>query len=284
MAQQTGTAFKIYLSGGQIAYLRSNELGNSTNMIDISNKESGEFKEVMPGQKEYSGSAEGFVEYINRNVLNHTEAFDNAAWTKDDVTVDDDFVTTPYGANGADKLTFTGEGDSIYQTITRAVAANQVWIASVWLRAAAPCTVTLVSYNDDSTDGTGVTCNLTTTWQRFTVAHTFAGIETGVRLSIQTNTGDTALVVYAWGAQLEQGSANNTLPTTYQPKPRVDYNDLFTAITNETSYTALMSAKTTGQDAFQGTAYISNLQMAAPNAEAQTFTCDIAFSGQLSIV
>lgn len=281
---QTGTAFKVYLSGGLIAYLRSNELGNSTNMIDISNKESGEYKEVMPGQKEYSGSAEGFVEFINRNILLYSNTFSNAAWQKTSVTVTNENITAPDGSNTASTLAYDAESDSMQQAVVTSVANNDVYIASIWLKAASAGTITLLLRSDDESQGQSLACNVTTTWQRFTLPHTFSGAEAGVEIVLVRNPGDTLTSVIAWGAQLEQGTANNTLPTTYQPTPRVNYNDLFTAITNETSYTALMSAKTTGQDAFQGTAYISNLQMAAPNEEAQTFTCDIAFSGQLSIV
>jgi len=281
---QTGTAFKVYLSGGLIAYLRSNELGNSTNMIDISNKESGEYKEVMPGQKEYSGSAEGFVEFINRNILLYSNTFSNAAWDKDSVTVTNENITAPDGSNTASTLAFDAETDSLRQTIVTSIANNDVYVASIWLKASSAGTISLILRSDDESQGTTLVCSVTTEWQRFTTSYTFSGTEAGVEMLLVRNAGNTLTSVIVANAQLEQGTANNTLPTTYQPTPRVNYNDLFTAITNETSYTALMSAKTTGQDAFQGTAYISNLQMASPNAEAQTFTCDIAFSGQLSIV
>jgi len=281
---QTGTAFKIYLSSSVIAYLRSNELGNSTNMLDISNKESGEYKEVMPGQKEYSGSAEGFVEFINRNILLYSNTFSNAAWDKDSVTVTNENITAPDGSNTASTLAFDAETDSLRQTIVTSIANNDVYVASIWLKAASAGTISLILRSDDESQGTTLVCSVTTEWQRFTTSYTFSGTEAGVEMLLVRNAGNTLTSVIVANAQLEQGTANNTLPTTYQPTPRVNYNDLFTAITNETSYTALMSAKTTGQDAFQGTAYISNLQMAAPNEEAQTFTCDIAFSGQLSIV
>jgi len=281
---QTGTAFKIYLSSSVIAYLRSNELGNSTNMLDISNKESGEYKEVMPGQKEYSGSAEGFVEFINRNILLYSNTFSNAAWDKDSVTVTNENITAPDGSNTASTLAFDAETDSLRQTIVTSIANNDVYVASIWLKAASAGTISLILRSDDESQGTTLVCSVTTEWQRFTTSYTFSGAESGVEMLLVRNAGNTLTSVIVANAQLEQGTANNTLPTTYQPTPRVNYNDLFTAITNETSYTALMSAKTTGQDAFQGTAYISNLQMASPNAEAQTFTCDIAFSGQLSIV
>jgi predicted secreted protein len=281
---QTGTAFKIYLSSSVIAYLRGNELGNSTNMIDISNKESGEYKEVMPGQKEYSGSAEGFVEFINRNILLYSNTFSNAAWDKDSVTVTNENITAPDGSNTASTLAFDAETDSLRQTIVTSIANNDVYVASIWLKASSAGTISLILRSDDESQGTTLVCSVTTEWQRFTTSYTFSGTEAGVEMLLVRNAGNTLTSVIVANAQLEQGTANNTLPTTYQPTPRVNYNDLFTAITNETSYTALMSAKTTGQDAFQGTAYISNLQMASPNAEAQTFTCDIAFSGQLSIV
>jgi len=281
---QTGTAFKIYLSSSVIAYLRGNELGNSTNMIDISNKESGEYKEVMPGQKEYSGSAEGFVEFINRNILLYSNTFSNAAWDKDSVTVTNENITAPDGSNTASTLAFDAETDSLRQTIVTSIANNDVYVASIWLKASSAGTISLILRSDDESQGTTLVCSVTTEWQRFTTSYTFSGTEAGVEMLLVRNAGNTLTSVIVANAQLEQGTANNTLPTTYQPTPRVNYNDLFTAITNETSYTALMSAKTTGQDAFQGTAYISNLQMASPNEEAQTFTCDIAFSGQLSIV
>jgi hypothetical protein len=96
------------------------------------------------------------------------------------------------------------------------------------------------------------------------------------------NTGNTLASVIVADAQLEKGSASNTLPTTYQPTPRVNYSDLFTAIQAGTAYTALMSSKTTGQDNYTGNVYLSNLNLTAANEEAITFQCDFAFTGSIT--
>jgi len=282
MAQQTGTAFKVYLSGGLIAYLTTNDFTASTNMIDVTNKESDGDKEQIPGLRQYSGSAEGFVEYIGRNILLYSQLFSNAAWDKDSVTVTNENITAPDGSNTASTLAFDAETDSLRQTIVTSIANNDVYVASIWLKAASAGTISLILRSDDESQGTTVTCSVTTSWQRFSVPYTFSGAEAGVEIVLVRNVGNTLASVIAWGAQLELGSATNTLPTTYQPTPRVNYSDLFTAIEAGTAYTALMSSKTTGQDNYTGSVYLSNLALTAANEEAITFQCDFAFTGSIT--
>jgi len=282
MAQQTGTAFKVYLTGGQVAYLTSNSFGITPNMIDVTNKESGANKEVIPGLREYSGNAEGFVEYIGRNILLYSQLFSNAAWDKVSVTFTNENATDPIGGNTASTMAYNADDDAIRQQIVTAVADGDVYIASIWLKAASAGTIDLILRSDDESQGTTVTCSVTTSWQRFSVAYTFSGAEAGVEMLLIRNTGNTLSSVIAWGAQLELGSATNTLPTTYQPTPRKNYSDLFTAIEAGTAYTALMSSKTTGQDNYTGTVYLSNLNLTAANEEAITFQCDFAFTGSIT--
>lgn len=282
MAQQTGTAFKVYLSGGLIAYLTANEFTATTNMIDVTNKESGGDKEQIPGLRQYSGSAEGFVEYIGRNILLYSQLFSNAAWDKDSVTVTNENITAPDASNTASTLAFDAETDSLRQTIVTSIANNDVYIASIWLKAASAGTISLILRSDDESQGTTLTCNVTTTWQRFTLPYTFSGTEAGVEILLVRNSGDTLTSVIAWGAQLEEGSATNTLPTPYQPTPRVNYADMFAAIEAGTAYTALMSSKETGKTSHTGTAYLSNLALTAANEEAITFQTDIQFTGAIS--
>ena len=282
MAQQTGTAFKVYLSGGLIGYLTTNDFTASTNMIDVTNKESGGDKEQIPGLRQYSGSAEGFVEYIGRNILLQSQVFSNAAWSKTSVTVTNENITAPDGSNTASTLAYDTESDSMQQAVVTSIANNDVYIASIWLKAASAGTITLIVRSDDESQGATLTCNVTTTWQRFTQPYTFSGAEAGVEIVLVRNPGDTLTSVIAWGAQLEQGTANNTLPTTYQPTPRVNYADMFAAIEAGTAYTALMSSKETGKTAHTGTAYLSNLSLTAANEEAITFQTDIQFTGAIS--
>jgi|DEB19_MinimDraft_3_1074340.scaffolds.fasta_scaffold41472_1 hypothetical protein len=63
---QTGTGFvlSVIISGTphEITKSTSHDWGQSANMLDISTKNSGGYKEVMPGQKEFSLSGEFLFE------------------------------------------------------------------------------------------------------------------------------------------------------------------------------------------------------------------------------
>lgn len=282
MAQLKGTYFKIYLDNEHIAYLRSNDFNSSTNMIDITSKESLGDKEQLPGLREFTASCEGWVEQVRINKLRHSQGFNASDWEKVGSTIINSNQTAPDGSNTAWTINFDVDGDVMRQTVTESILNDSVYIASVWLRAASPCTVSLIVRSDDESQGTTLVCNVTTTWQRFSVAYTFIGSEDGVEFVLVRNAGNTVTDLVIWGAQLEVGSASRTLPSAYQPTPRQISADIYNEMQNEQSYTARVTTNITGEETYTGTAYISNINHTFANEEAAAFTCDLAFSGAVT--
>lgn len=287
MAQLKGTYLKLYLTNNHIAYLRSNDFNASTNMIDVTSKESLGDKEVIPGLREYTASCEGWVEQVPVNLVEQSQTFSNAAWDKTvGTTILSSNNTAPDGSNTASLVDFVKEygvidQDTLLQTFTTSRSTGAVLIFSVWLRSAVNAKEAVISIADNTNNvSSDETVTLSTQWQRFTVVHTFTNTSTSYDVVILGNEANQE--IYVWGAQLEVGSASRTLPTTYQPTPRVNQGNLFDAIEDETSYTAKLTTGTTGEDTYSGTAYVSNLNISTPNEEAASFTCDIAFSGSIT--
>jgi hypothetical protein len=96
--------------------------------------------------------------------------------------------------------------------------ANGTYTFSVWLRAGTNTSV-YIRLNDSGGNRATTLCNLTSSWQRFTVTGTTVASITvvGVDIGADGNVGGatmTAGTVYAYGAQLESGSfATSYIPT-----------------------------------------------------------------------
>lgn len=179
---------------------------------------SGDAIDVWGAQLEIGSTATTYNPTTVKNILGFTEAFDNAAWTKSNsfvqtnlATYSEDFsnalwvktTTTvatnteiaPNGYQTADTLTATGSNSTILDSFT---ASAVPYTFSVWLKRK-----TGTGNIDITVDGTTyVTKTITTEWTRVDTTLTpSAGTRTcGIRIA--TN-GDE---VFAWGAQLVQGS------------------------------------------------------------------------------
>lgn len=133
-------------------------------------------------------------------------------------------VTDPLGGSTANKIVYgavttTGQYNIVDQNVTTAAGA---FTYSAWLRCLSGTETTYIYVHDGSTLKGCTTCNLTTAWQRFSVTVTLAAqlnvfllgcSRSGVSFSAaMANT--PAQTVYAYGAQLEAGSAANTYVAT----------------------------------------------------------------------
>lgn len=136
------------------------------------------------------------------NLVTKSEALDNAAWSKTfGVTVVTNNTTAPDGTLTADKVTYNGTGTASAIRISVSALLSVLGIgyrASIWLRADSPVTVRMRGNN---VAGAYVTCNLTSTWQRFTASGTGNGSTTIAVQIYSPSAINTPFNIYAWGAQ-----------------------------------------------------------------------------------
>lgn len=133
------------------------------------------------------------------NLLLYSGTFDNANWTKTDVTLTTG-QTSPFNAANA-YYANAGSAGVIYQSISHTTTGNYVF--SIWIKAAGSLNVTLKLIADTSTLIAQSTASVTTAWHRFSVTGNYSGAHTAKRVQIETGSSD----VYIFGAQLESGTA-----------------------------------------------------------------------------
>ncbi len=172
------------------------------------------------------------------NLLTYSEAFDNAAWTKTNLTVTADSATAPDGQTTLDKLleTVTNGEHSVTQAATATATATEISVFVVggltrqWVRVAfidsAAATFSAffnIASGYIGTKSTGVTSKIVALGNnqfrcvvRFTPA---AGAGT---FKVNTSTdgatisyaGSTSAGVYLWGAQVTTGTETPYISTT----------------------------------------------------------------------
>jgi len=137
-------------------------------------------------------------------LIKHSEAFDNAAWTKVGVTVTPNSALAPDGTMTADTITFAGtdpNNNRIYQDSAQAAANGSMVSGGVWLWAATERTVRLVIERGGPSDGEAVSCALTATPTLFLLSHSATWSGTTV-LRLRVDGPSIAGDIFAWGARL----------------------------------------------------------------------------------
>jgi hypothetical protein len=153
------------------------------------------------------------IEEGRTNLLARSQEFNLSPWgTNNAMTVTPDATIAPDGTLTADAINFDTNSTS---RIIYLAGSAVVHTFSVWLRADTNRTCII------ATAAAGVAqietiCNVTTTWQRFSVVATNWPSGTGsFNVRIGNNTSGTAGTIFAWGAQVEAGSfATSYIPTT----------------------------------------------------------------------
>jgi hypothetical protein len=135
-----------------------------------------------------------------------------AQWSKTTgVAAVDGAGLAPDGTPTASLLTYDGSGTVGQSRASRATSPALVsaygtsYVASIWLRADAPTTVS-ISINRPTTSTIAV-CDVTTKWQRFFVVDVGDGSRNlAVNVLAGSSASNAAFAIYVWGAQLEVGT------------------------------------------------------------------------------
>jgi hypothetical protein len=159
----------------------------------------------------------GLVEVCPWNLLEQSETFDNAVWSKTGVTVTANSVAAPNGTTTADTLVFGASSNEIVQSVGNLIV-DETYTLTIYLRVASG-TATMYWGNIDYTTPS---ITVTTEWQRFTVTQQAAATTRYPKL-----VSSSGVTVYAWGAQLNIGAtAKPYFPTTDRLNvPRLTYQN-----------------------------------------------------------
>ena len=192
---------------------------------------------------------QGLIEIVPRNLLLYSEQFDNANWGKINATVTTNTTTAPNGTLTADKLIATAvNGTHLVLQIGAGAVLGQNLTLSVYAKSAGLTRLQFVNNGGGSgissydlitgiaTLSSGVSATMQDVgngWYRCVL--TFAPSATGnfniqIRLldssGNSTFTGNDVDGIFAWGAQIDNGSvATEYFPTTNRLDiPRIDYS------------------------------------------------------------
>lgn len=137
------------------------------------------------------------------NLCLYSEQFDNAAWTKTGApTLTANYSAAPDGNATAERIVFSGAGQSVLQATT--LATGVACSGSIFVKGTSGQTICIVA------GSVSQLLTLDGTWQRLAVAAT----STGNTIGITTNSGATARDIQAWGAQLTTGALSSYYPVT----------------------------------------------------------------------
>ena len=196
----------------------------------------------------------GLIEVVPRNIFTYSEQFDNAAWTKTNVTVSANATNSPTGILTADKLVENSANDIHFingssitfsagsYSISIFAKASERSVLQIFLNGSANVNAyanfnltsgVVSAFNDctatiQSIDNGWYRCVLTATVLSSTVPSAYFCIQnstTATRAASYLGNGTSGLFI--WGAQLEAfPTATEYFPTTTRLNiPRIDYTN-----------------------------------------------------------
>lgn len=133
--------------------------------------------------------------FVQTNLLTYSEAFDNAVWAKTTVTATANSIAAPNGYQTADTLLAAGANSTALQTFTAS---------------AVPYTFSIYLYRKTGTGNIDITVD-GTTWVTKVITAGWTRVDTTLTPAAGSKTAGIRIVtsgdeIYAWGAQLVQGS------------------------------------------------------------------------------
>ena len=180
------------------------------------------------------------------NLLQYSEQFDNPVWVKNSqngplpATITPNNQVDPLNGMTADTIAFPATTSGSWAVLQQsfldiATVAGKTYTFSIWLKAASPQVVTLCIEDTGGHAAVITSVNVTTAWNRFVVSGTFisTGLTGNPSVFFGTNGVMAAATVYAWGAQLENGSTATTYAATTSPGG-VQHNNLITWLQSAT--------------------------------------------------
>jgi hypothetical protein len=192
----------------------------------------------------------GLVELVPYNLFTYSEQFDNADWTKLDTTILANSIASPSGVQNADKIQENTNNafhliEQVYATTNGTNYALSFYVKKaernfavlgVFTNESKQIRVNLTTGTITSTNGTWISTSIESVengWYRvtgvFTASTALAYVFCGPDLNGSANayTGTAGSGIYAWGAQLVEGSTAKDYQKTETRLniPRLDYSN-----------------------------------------------------------
>lgn len=223
-------------------------------------------------------SAANFGQY--QNLLQRSEAFDNAIWVKgSSAAVQPDVISAPDSTLTADRLSFTSTATNnwVMQTYTPGSAiGTRTYTTSFWAKAGTISSAQIeIRGAPTIVDSTITNISLTNTWQRYSITKTFSAgtTEPSVLVSFKNSISSGVGDYYVWGAQLEESAIMGPYVSTSAAGIGANSQGLSIGLGNVNVRAAADSA-----NAFQ-------IQSAAGNStfNVNTLTNTVSIGGNLTV-
>jgi hypothetical protein len=165
-------------------------------------------------------NAAGLVELVPYNLLRYSEQFENAAWVKfASASVTANTEIAPNGTLTADTITLSSLANSRVEQAISTLVSGATYTFSIYLKVATG-TLSVRLRGIDTTSGTAI--NVTDQWVRYSITQVASSSERYPAIVGNLIAGP----VYAWGAQLVEGTSalDYQATETRLNIPRLDYS------------------------------------------------------------